>query len=72
VRRDNSCFSSCKTEWIEPRCVVHVGEALGFLPAIWWMHELNLDPVYFELDFKLVVDSFHYYRKDFMEFGAII
>jgi hypothetical protein len=51
---------------------MHVGEVLSFLVALWWVHELNLHPDDFELDSKLMVDSFRYHRKDFMEFSAII
>jgi hypothetical protein len=51
---------------------VHVGEAFGFLSTLRWVHELNLGPVDFELDSKLVVDSFLYHKKDFTEFVAII
>ncbi|MCI09836.1 cytochrome P450 [Trifolium medium] len=71
--RDETCAFICaKTEWVEPRCEVHIGEALGFLSALQWVHELNLGLVDFERDSKLVVDSFHYHRKNFTEFGAII
>jgi hypothetical protein len=72
IRDETGAFIRAKTEWVEPRCEVHVGEALGLLLALWWVHELNLGPVDFELDSKLVVDSFRCHRKDFTEFGAII
>ncbi|MCI88890.1 hypothetical protein A2U01_0110178, partial [Trifolium medium] len=29
---------------------VHIGEALGLLAALKWIHELQLGPVEFELD----------------------
>lgn len=34
-----------KTEWFEPICEVHVGDARGLLSAFEWVHELNLGPV---------------------------
>ncbi|PNX77982.1 cytochrome p450, partial [Trifolium pratense] len=58
IRDETGAFIRAKTEWVEPKCEVHVGEALGFLSALRWVHELNLGPVDFELDSKLVVDSF--------------
>jgi hypothetical protein len=36
------------------------------------VHELNLGPVYFELDSKLVIDGFHSNNHDATEFGEII
>ncbi|GAU18498.1 hypothetical protein TSUD_366810 [Trifolium subterraneum] len=72
IRDETGAFVRAKTEWFEPKCEVHVGEALGFLSALRWVHELNLGPVDFELDSKLMVDSSRYHRKDFTEFGAII
>ncbi|PNY01988.1 cytochrome p450, partial [Trifolium pratense] len=58
IRDETGAFIRAKTEWVEPKCEVHVGETLGFLCALMWVHELNLGPVDFELDSKLVVDSF--------------
>jgi ribonuclease HI len=51
---------------------VHVGEAIGLLCALNWVHELNLGPIDFELDSKRVVDSFSSSRPDATEFGDII
>jgi hypothetical protein len=63
IRDDHGAFISAKTEWFSPKCDVHIGEALGLLSALTWVHELNLGPVEFELDSKRVVD-----RK----FGVIV
>jgi hypothetical protein len=38
---------------------MYVGEALGLLSILEWVHEFNLRPMDFELDAKRVVDSFH-------------
>jgi ribonuclease HI len=43
---------------------VKIGEALGLLSALNWVHELNLGPVDFELDSKVVVDNFHSNKID--------
>lgn len=51
---------------------VIVGEALGFLSALEWVHVLNLGPIDFELDTKRVVDSFLSTKHDATEFGNII
>jgi hypothetical protein len=37
-----------------------------------WIYELNLEPVDFELDTKLVIDDFHLNNYDVAEFGEII
>jgi len=47
-----------KTEWYTPVCEVHVGEALGLLSVLEWVHQLHLGPIDFELDAKKLVDSF--------------
>ncbi|MCH95980.1 cytochrome P450 [Trifolium medium] len=38
---------------------VGIGEALGLLHAIWWVHVLQLGSVDFAMDSKTVVDHFH-------------
>jgi hypothetical protein len=37
-----------------------------------WIYELNLEPVDFELDTKLVIDDFHLNNYDVAEFREII
>jgi hypothetical protein len=37
-----------------------------------WVHELDLNPIDFELGSKLIDDSFCYQIKNFVEFGAVI
>jgi ribonuclease HI len=51
---------------------VHVGEAIGLLSALKWVHDLNLDPIDFELDSKLAVNNFYSNKLDAYEFGEII
>ncbi|MCH86489.1 cytochrome P450, partial [Trifolium medium] len=58
IRDEHGVFILAKTEWLTPKSEVHVGEALGLLYALKWVHELNLGPVDFELDSKRVVDRF--------------
>ncbi|AES79744.1 transmembrane protein, putative [Medicago truncatula] len=52
------------TEWFTPVCEVHVGEALGLLSALEWVHQLHLGPIDFELDAKKVVNSFSSAHQD--------
>ncbi|CAJ2663884.1 unnamed protein product [Trifolium pratense] len=51
---------------------VYIGEALGLLSTLKWVHELNIGAVHFELDSKRVVDKFHSSNRDLTEFGAIM
>jgi ribonuclease HI len=51
---------------------VHVGEAIGLLYALNWMHALRLGPVDFELDSKRVVDGFFSSRLGHTEFGDFV
>lgn len=57
-RDDTSAFVRVKIEWFSPICNVHMGEALGCLLVLNWVHELNLETVDFELDSKSVSDKF--------------
>jgi ribonuclease HI len=65
-------FIKAKTMWSNPVCSSDVGEALGLLYAIKWMHELQFTNVDFELDAKKVVDYFNRGHNDVFEFGAIM
>jgi ribonuclease HI len=51
---------------------VDLGEAIGLLSAIKWVHELQLHNVGFELDSKNVVAKFHGHREDHSELGDVI
>lgn len=53
-------------------CPVHEGEALGLLSAIKWVSKLQLELVDFQLDSKVVVDTFHSTVPNRYEFGVII
>jgi ribonuclease HI len=72
IRDEKGAYVSAKLDQFSPICDVRVGEALGFLSALSWVHELNLGPVDFELDSKLVIDGFHSNNHDATEFGEII
>jgi hypothetical protein len=50
IRDEHGAFILAKTEWYTSRSDVHIGEALGLLSALNWVHELQLGPVDFELD----------------------
>ncbi|MCI32028.1 cytochrome P450, partial [Trifolium medium] len=72
IRDDDGSFVLAKTMWILPLCNVDVGEALGVLHAINWVHELQLEGVDFALNSKKVVDYFHKGRNDVTEFGDVV
>jgi len=72
LRDDIGTFVLAKTDWFSSICDVHIGEALGLLSALKWVHELHLGPIDFELDAKKVVDNFLSSTNDGAEFGDII
>lgn len=57
-RDDTSASLRAKIEWFSPICNVYMGEALGCLLVLNWVHELNLKTVDFKLDSKSVSDKF--------------
>jgi len=72
IRDDDGAFVLARTELYAPRCGVHIGEALGLLSALQWVHDLILGPIDFELDSKKVVDSFASNKHNAIEFGSIV
>jgi len=50
----------------------HIGEALGLLSALEWVHELSLGPIDFEFDVKRMTNSFLSHRHGDIEFGVVI
>jgi len=72
IRDEMGAFVLAKTEWFNPICEVHIGEALGLLSTLNWVHELQLGPVDFELNSKHVVDQFSSPKSDVSEFADII
>ena len=72
IRDEHGAFVLAKTDWFSPICEVHIGEALGLISTLEWVHELNLGLVDYEMDAKRVVDSFLSSRHDVTEFGIII
>jgi len=47
IRDDEGAFFIAKTECLTPMCDAHIGEALEFLTALQWVHELQLGPIDF-------------------------
>jgi ribonuclease HI len=72
IRDESGAYVLGKYEQFTLLCDVKIGEALGLLSALNWVHELNLGPVDFELDSKVVVDNFHSNKIDDTEVGDII
>jgi len=61
-----------KTEWLTPFLDVDLGEALGLLSTLCWMHDLQLGIVDFELDSKNVVDSLYSSKSGVSNYSAMI
>jgi len=61
-----------KTEWMSPLLDVDLGEALGLLSAMYWVRDLQLGIVDFELDSKIVVDSLYGSKSGVSNFSAVI
>jgi ribonuclease HI len=72
IRDEFGAYVLAKYEQFTPLCDVKIGEALGLLSALKWVHELNLGPVDFELDSKVVVEKFHSNKIDDTELGGIM
>ncbi|MCH92589.1 cytochrome P450, partial [Trifolium medium] len=72
IHDEYGVYVMAKYDQYSPICDVRISEALGLLSALKWVYKLNLGPVDFELDSKLVVDSFHSNKDDVSEFGEII
>jgi hypothetical protein len=72
IQDDQGRFVLAKTEWMSPIIDTDIGEALGLLSALNWIHDLQLENVDFELDSKNVVTSFHSKRNNMSKLGDII
>ncbi|XP_045831441.1 uncharacterized protein LOC123922796 [Trifolium pratense] len=72
IRDDQGQFVLAKTEWMSPITNTDIGEALGLLSALKWVHDLQLENVDFELDSKNVVTSFHSKHNNVSELGDVI
>jgi ribonuclease HI len=68
---DHCRFVSARTEWIEPILDVEVGEVMGLMSALRWVHELQLHNMDFEMDCKSVVDRLYSNRMYTSDLGAI-
>ncbi|XP_058776277.1 uncharacterized protein LOC131650592 [Vicia villosa] len=71
IRDDTGQFIVARTEWFSPCTDVAIGEALGLLKTLNWVHELGFDNMNFELDAKRVVDSVTNPKPNDSDFGAI-
>lgn len=62
-----------RTFWIQrPLLDVCIKEVLDLLKALEWAHELQLKDTIFELDSKIVIDSFHTNKADVTELRDMI
>lgn len=64
IRNAAGNFIKAKTLWTNPICAPEIGEALGLLPTIHWIHELQLSNVDLRWMQRKVLIIF--------EFGAIV
>jgi len=65
-------FVLAKTGWLVSLLDVDLGEALGLLFALRWVHNLQLVDMEFEMDFKTVVDNIYGSKNCASNFIAII
>jgi hypothetical protein len=72
IRDEEGRFVLAKTMWFSPICSVDIGEALGLYHAVWWVHDLQLPLVDFEVESKHVADYFKHGNADITEFGVIM
>ncbi|XP_058767513.1 uncharacterized protein LOC131641227 [Vicia villosa] len=71
IRDELGNFIVARTEWFSPCTDVVIGEALGLLKAVNWVHDMGYDNMDFELDAKRVVDSVTSPRPNDSDLGAI-
>ncbi|KEH33174.1 hypothetical protein MTR_3g026270 [Medicago truncatula] len=50
IRDEHGTFVLAKIDWVSPICEVHIGEALGLISSLEWVHELNMGPIDLEMD----------------------
>jgi hypothetical protein len=72
IRDEFEIYVMAKYDQYSPICHVRISEALDLVSVLKWVYELNLGLVDFELDSKIVVDSYHLNNHDVSEFGEII
>jgi len=56
---DEGRYVLAKTKWMSSLPDVDLGDALGLLSAMYWVRDLQLGIVNFELDSKTVVDNLY-------------
>jgi ribonuclease HI len=72
IRDAEGTFVLAKTVNFSPKCSVPLGEALGLLHALQWLHDMAIDHVDIALDSKIVTDAFHKQLPDVTEFGHVL
>jgi hypothetical protein len=72
IRDEFGAYVLAKYEQFTSLSHVKIDEALGLISTLYWVHELNLGPVDFELDLKVTVDKFHSNKHDDIELEDII
>ena len=72
IRDDEGRYVLAKTEWMSPILDLDLGEALGLSSAMYWIRDLQLSIVDFELDSKTMVDSLYGSKSGVSNFSAVI
>lgn len=72
IRDDEGRCVLARSEWISPLVDVDLGEVLGMLSALQWVHDLQLVNMDFETDSKTIVDSIYDNKQGISDFHAII
>jgi hypothetical protein len=69
---DEGHYVLAKIEWMTPLLDVDLSKALGLLSAMYWVRDLQLSIVDFELDSKTVVDSLYGSKSGVSNYSAVI
>jgi len=72
IQDDEGCYVLAKTEWMTSLLDVDLGEVLGLLSAMYWVRDLQLGDVDFELDYRTVVESLYRSKSGVSNFSAVI
>jgi len=72
IRDDEGRYVLAKTEWMSLILDLDLGEVLGLLSAMYWIRDLHLSTVDFELDSKTVVDSLYGSKSGVSNFSVVI
>lgn len=71
IRDDEGEFTATLTEWFSSITEIDMGESLGLLSSIKWVHGLGFDGMSFDQDAKSIVDSVNKQKPNISDSSAI-